>query len=264
MKYGRFCVCVLFAFVSLATFVGCPAEGPSAGESRIFDGIEFVWIPAGTFTMGSPVDEVGRNSDETQHQVKISHGFWLGKYEVTQAQWTAVMGSNPSLFEGADKPVDSVSWEDARYFITALNVGKATIGGPYRLPSESEWEYAYRARTTTRFYWGEDPADSDIVDYAWYNFTSSGHPHDAGGKLPNAWGLCDIAGNVHEWCQDSYDTYPAGPVTDPQGPNVGDFRMLRGGSWSNGATLARAACRRSESQDTAGQTYGFRLARTAD
>jgi formylglycine-generating enzyme required for sulfatase activity len=264
MKCLRLSVCMLLAVVSLTAFTGCPAAGPAPGETQIFDGIEFVWIPAGSFTMGSPADEVGRNPDETQHKVILSRGFWLGKYEVTQAQWTAVMGSNPSLFQSPDKPVEKVSWEDARYFITALNVGKASIGGPYRLPTESEWEYAYRAGTTARFYWGDDPTETDIDDYAWYNFSSSSQTHDAGEKLPNAWGLYDIAGNVYEWCQDRYGAYPTGPVTDPQGADFEDDRVLRGGSWSNGSGLSRAAYRRADTPVTANEAYGFRLARTPD
>jgi formylglycine-generating enzyme required for sulfatase activity len=244
--------------------MGCPAAGPAPGETQIFDGIEFVWIPAGTFTMGSPADEVGRNPDETQHQVRISQGSWLGKYEVTQAQWIAVMGSNPSNFINAIHPVENVSWLDAQIFIATLNASKAGFGGPYRLPTESEWERAYRAGTTTRFYWGDDPTETDIDDYAWYTSNSGGETHDVGEKLPNGWGLYDMAGNVSEWCQDWFDTYPAGPVTDPQGPSSGTRRVLRGGAWNFSPGDCRAALRFGFSPIGGGVNIGFRLLRTQD
>jgi formylglycine-generating enzyme required for sulfatase activity len=250
--------------VSVTAFTGCPAAGPVPGETKIFDGIEFVWIPAGSFTMGSPADETGHQADETQHKVTISRGFWLGKTEVTQAQWIAVMDSNLSFFSGSIKPVDLVSWDDVQYFLAALNAGKSAIGGPYRLPTESEWEYAYRAGTTARFYWGEDDPPMAIGDYAWYNGNSSSMTHDVGEKLFNAWGLYEMSGNVWEWCQDWIDAYPAGPVTDPQGPHSGTDRVLRGGSWADVPANCRAALRLLNAPDFRYDYIGFRLLRTQD
>jgi formylglycine-generating enzyme required for sulfatase activity len=255
--------------VSLLLATGCPFsnDGPVPGETRIFDGIEFQWCPPGTFMMGSPESEVGRLVDETRHQVTISQGFWFGTYEVTQAQWAAVMGSNPSQFSGADRPVEQVSWEDVRFFITALNVGngKRAIGGPYRLPTEAEWEYAYRAGTTTRFYWGEDPTETEIPDYAWYMSYAGNVTHNAGEKLPNAWGLYDMSGNVYEWCQDWYAEYLAGPVTDPGGPAAGTtIRVLRGAAWLNDPASCRAASHFNGSPGSRDHAVGFRLLRTPD
>jgi formylglycine-generating enzyme required for sulfatase activity len=184
---------------------------------------------------------------------------------VTQAQWQAVVGgTNPSDFSGSIKPVEEVSWDDAQVFIATLNAGKSAIGGPYRLPTESEWEYAYRAGTTTRFYWGEDDPPTAIDDYAWYTSNSSAASHNVGEKLPNAWGLYDISGNVWEWCQDWYDDYPAGPVTDPQGPASGLYRVLRGGSWDLDPVGCRAAYRFNAPRGARNGNIGFRLLRTQD
>jgi formylglycine-generating enzyme required for sulfatase activity len=215
--------------------------------------------------MGSPDSEAGRFTNETQHQVTISQGFWLGKYEVTQAQWVAGMGSNPSDFPGNLRPVDKVSWDDVQDYLAALNAKKGTTGGPYWLPTEAEWEYACRAGTTTRFYWGEDPTESAITNYAWYEDNANSEPHNAGTKLPNGWGLYDMSGNVYEWCQDWYEEdYPAGPVTDPEGPATGTDRVLRGGAWDTDLGGCRSAFRLYSSPDGSGNSIGFRLLRTAD
>ncbi len=257
-------------FVGLVTsfplvITGClPSVGvPVPGETRTFDGIEFQWCPAGTFTMGSPSSETGHTMDEAQHEVTISKGFWLSKYEVTQAQWQDITGGNPSNFDdpgSENRPVDQVTWEGVQDFLEDLNA--ATSGGPYRLPTESEWEYACRAGTTTRFHWGDDPTESMIGDYAWYDGNSQDETHPVGGKMPNPWGLYDMNGNVWEWCQDWYGDYPAGPVTDPQGAASGTLRVLRGGGCDSYADDCRAANRFTFNPISSYRTIGFRIVRT--
>jgi formylglycine-generating enzyme required for sulfatase activity len=175
------------------------------------------------------------------------------------------MGNNPSGFSGPNKPVELVSWEDAQDFIGTLNASVSATGGPYRLPTESEWEYAYRAKTATRFYWGGDSMGAEIGDYAWYYGNSGYKTHKVGQKLPNSWGLYDMAGGVFEWCKDWYGDYPAGPVTDPQGagPNLG-ARVVRGGCWKSFPLECRAAMRGGSVPDQRFTLIGFRLVRTED
>jgi len=203
-------------------------------------GIEFVWIPAGTFLMGSPPDERGRNTDENQHQVTISKGFWLGRYELTQAQYEGVMGENPSKFKeaGPQAPVESVNWEDAQSFLRKLQ--QRAQGKRYRLPSEAEWEYACRGGSTASAY-------GPLGAIAWNAYTSGLRTHPVGQKDPNAWGLYDMLGNVYEWCQDCYkDPYDTSVDTDPVGPPSNHYHAIRGGSWQSGTTQSRAAFRASE------------------
>ena len=206
-----------------------------------------VWIRPGTFTMGSPSDEKDRNSREgPQTKVTISRGFLMSKYEVTQAQYKAVMGVNPSEHKGDNKPVEKVSWHDAVAYCAKLTgkekaAGRVPGGYEYRLPTEAEWEYACRAGTTTAFSFGDDV--SKLGEYAWYGGNSSSTTHPVGEKKPNGWGLYDMHGNVWEWCQDWYANYPGGSVTDPQGPATGSFRVNRGGSWIDSAGYCRAALR---------------------
>ena len=223
--------------------------------------LEMVLIDPGTFTMGSPSSERGRDSDETQHQVTITQAFYLGKYMVTQAQWESVMGSNPATGSGVGNnyPVYTVSWNDCQIFIENLN-GMGL--GTFRLPTEAEWEYACRARTQTRFYWGDDLNDSEIVDYAWYggNNSPSG-TKEVGQKQSNAFGLFDMSGNVYEWCSDWYGSYPSGPQVDPQGPSTGSDRVGRGGRWTYYAQHCRSAYRHGVSPNHRGNIIGFRLVR---
>ena len=226
---------------------------PNPGDPRVFDGVEFVWVPAGEFQMGSTSSE-SRSDERPVTQVRISRGFWMGKYEVTQAQWEAVMGSNPSRFKncGGDCPVEAVSWEDVQEFIGKLNARSG--GRPYRLPTEAEWEYAARAGTTEDRY-------GDLDEIAWYRSNSRSTTHLVGEKAANAWGLHDMLGNVWEWVQDWYGSYPGGSVTAPTGPGSGSYRVNRGGSWGNIASICRSADRNWYSPGSRGSILGFRLLR---
>ena len=214
-------------------------------------GMEFVLIEPGTFAMGSARTEAGGSKTDNErpvHQVTLTQPFYLGKYEVTQGQWAAVMGSNPSSFSacGPTCPVDNVSWEDAQAFIAALN--RQEGGDVYRLPTEAEWEYAARGRGRTGGYWCEG--------------NSAGRPHPVGRKPPNGWGVYDMLGNVWEWTADRYGPYSAGPVIDPRGPSEGTWRAKRSGSWDSYARYCRATGRAGTVQGLRRSANGFRLART--
>ena len=211
-------------------------------------GLEFVFIEAGTFMMG--------DTDTTPHLVTLTKSFYMGKYEVTQAQWRAMMQTNPSNFSECDPcPVEHVSWKDVQEFIRRLNgvVGSSVYG----LPTEAEWEYACRAGSTTAFYFGDD--EKQMNTYAWFTGNSEGKTHPVGQKQPNAWGLYDMHGNVREWCQDWDGTYPAYPVTDPKGASDGSYRVYRGGSWYYYARYSRSASRGSNSPGYRDGDLGFRL-----
>jgi formylglycine-generating enzyme required for sulfatase activity len=181
--------------------------------------------------MGSPDSDKGRQvSDEKpQHRVRITKPFYLGKYLVTQEQWEAVMGNNPSHFKGPKNPVEQVSWDDCQQFLRQAQREVGVRGGKFQLPTEAQWEYACRAGSTTRYCFGDD--ESGLGEYAWYDKNSGNKTHPVGEKKPNAWGLYDMHGNVWEWCQDWYDGgyYANSPTDDPTGP--GSNRVLRGGSW---------------------------------
>ncbi|WP_349247218.1 formylglycine-generating enzyme family protein [Anaerobaca lacustris] len=218
-----------------------------------------VFIPPGEFVMGSPSTEPGRYRGEgPQHCVTLTKGFYLGVYEITQSQWRAVMGDNPSHFQGDDLPVENVSWEDAVAFCRKLSEQE---GVEYRLPTEAEWEYACRAGSSTRYHSGD--SDSDLGDYAWYHANSNRRTQPVGRKKPNAWGLHDMHGNVWEWCQDRYVAYPRHSVTDPLGVASGADRAFRGGSWQSIARDCRSACRLWITLGYRDNAMGFRLARTA-
>ena len=242
--------------------VGSPAAGagrvastpadapPRAGESRMFDGMEFVQILAGEFRMGSTSSEATLR-EQPVTQVRISRGFWLGKHEVTQSEWQGVMGTNPSRFSGCGQcPVETVSWNDAQDFISRLN-GRAG-GNRYRLPTEAEWEYAARAGTT-----GDRYGNLDAI--AWHDGNSGDRTHPVGQKAPNAWGFHDMLGNVWEWVADWYDNYPGGVVANPRGPGSG--RVIRGGSWFYPARYVRASIRNFDGPGYRDFNIGFRLLR---
>jgi formylglycine-generating enzyme required for sulfatase activity len=221
-------------------------------------GIEFVLIPAGSFTMGADKNfEDAMDRETPQHLVSISKAFYMGKYEVTQAQWTAVMGSNPSKFKGRSNPVEQVSWDDAQQFVRRLNQEEGT--SKYRLPAEAEWEYAARAGTSSTYSFGDDAGA--LSGYAWFKDNSRDTTHPVGQKQPNPWGLYDMHGNVWEWVQDWYEEryYSSSTSTDPKGPSSGSNRVIRGGSWYNFAKYCRSAFRYFSSPDVRGNLLGFRL-----
>jgi len=205
--------------------------------------LDLVLIPAGKFLMGSP--------NEKQHDVTLTKPFYIGKYEVTQEQYESVMGSNPSSTKGAKLPVTNVSWEDCQEFVKKLN---ASTKGGYRLPTEAEWEFACRAGTTTAYSFKDSLAKSDAnID--------GDSIKTVGSYTANAFGLYDLHGNVWEWCEDWYGDYPAGAVTDPKGPEIGTYRVLRGGSFSNYELLARSSTRNYLAPSYRDFNFGFRLAR---
>ena len=219
-----------------------------------------------TFNLGSPPDELDRFDDEgPQTAVTISHGFRMGIHPVTQQEYQSVTGNNPSFFSGdPNLPVDQVSWQDATNYCALLTqqeaaAGRIPAGSHYRLPTEAEWEYAARATTSTRFFYGDDLDYTELANYAWYGDNSDDQTQPVGQKPANAWGLNDVSGNVWEWCQDWYGPYPGGAQTDPQGPADGSYRVLRGGSWASNEILCRSACRIADFPTSIFYEYGFRV-----
>ena len=225
-------------------------------------GQEFKLIPAGTFTMGSPSDEPGRDGDETQHQVTLTQPFYMQTTEVTQREWEKVMASNSSTNSLCPFcPVEQVSWDDVQKFIAKMN---ALGEGIYGLPTEAQWEYAARAGSTTAFYNGAitetgDGYDPNLDAIGWYTYNSDSETHPVAQKTPNVWGLYDMSGNVFEWCQDWYGSYGSAPVSDPTGPVSGSYRVFRGGSWNGDARYCRSAFRSGSSPGNRYHGIGFRL-----
>jgi formylglycine-generating enzyme required for sulfatase activity len=219
--------------------------------------MEMVLIPAGEFMMGSPdSDRSASNDEKPQHRVRITQPFYIGKYPVTQEQWTAIMGNNPSLFKGPKNPVEWVSWNDCLRFLRRLN-DKAG-GGKWQFPTEAQWEYACRAGSTTIYCFGDDEAG--LADYGWYDKISGGKSHPVGEKKPNAWGLYDMNGSIWQWVLDWYDPtyYAHSPTDDPTGPATGTERVSHGGSWSSPARSARSANHGRIEPDHHGSHLGFR------
>lgn len=234
-------------------------EIPKTFTSSI-TGMEFVLIPAGKFTMGSPSDEKGRYDDEGPvHEVTIKNPFYLGKYPVTQKQWIAVMGNNPSSFKDGTLPVEKVSWDEVQEFIKRLDEMEDT--DKYRLLSEAEWEYACRAGITTRYSFGDD--ESMLGGCAWHSENSNIGPHPVGQKKPNPWGLYDMYGNVWEWVQDTYHDNYKGAPSDGSSWEDGNAssRVLRGGSWNCNSRLCRSASRIWNDSGSRLNYIGFRLLR---
>ncbi|MBR5691219.1 MAG: formylglycine-generating enzyme family protein, partial [Verrucomicrobia bacterium] len=237
--------------------------------------LDMIRIEPGSFRMGSPEDELGRWDDETQHQVTLTKGYWLGKYEVTQAQYEAVMGTNPSNWKGADLPVEQVSWYDATNFCAKLTAiektaGRLPEGYEYTLPTEAQWEYACRAGTRSALNSGKDLSNSEespdeykcpeMDEVGWYWYNSGNKTHSVGQKQPNAWGLYDMHGNVFEWCLDWWGDYPTSSVTDPKGASTGSYRVMRGGCLNRDADRCRSASRLDDSPDDYFIDRGFRVA----
>ncbi len=284
---GFICIMFLLSMIALAAVEAAdaqseekesePATSVSKEEASDQDGVitnsvgmKLKLIKAGEFMMGSSLspEEIAKRYGEKAlwydwekpvHKVKITRPFYIGVYEVTRAQYEKIMGKNPSKSKGPNRPVDSITWDDAVLFCKKLSEKE---GVEYRLPTEAEWEYACRAGTRTKYYWGDEMDGR----YAWYNINSERKTHDVGHKKPNAWGLYDMSGNVFERCSDWFarDYYDNSPEKDPQGPKDGKFRVLRGGSWD----LNQAFCRSEDRVgNIPGRTWGmigFRIVRAPE
>ena len=241
-----------------------PPSPSAQGGTRSFDlgggvTVEMVLIQASTFTMGI---ENGIADEAPAHQVTISRPYYLGTCEVTQRQWAAVMGSNPSYFQGENSrifnadtlPVEQVSWEDCQEFVRRLN---AATGGKWRLPTEAEWEYACRAGSTDDF-------AGVLKEMAWYRENAGDTPHPVGHLRPNAWGLYDMHGNIWEWCEDRYGPYASGHQVDPHGPSTGPSRVARGGCFVASPISCRSMARYKFAAGDRNLFIGLRLARASE
>ena len=248
-----------------------PKEGKNWGVP-LNDGsfIEMIWVEPGTFMMGSPTDELGRQANEIQHKVTLTKGYWLGKYEVTQDQWETVVGGNPSYFKGGNRPVETLTYANALTFCKLLtekerNEGRLSDKYEYTLPTEAQWEYACRAGTTTALNNGKELTATgtcpNLDEVGWYSGNSGISTHAVGMKKANAWGFYDMHGNVTEWCLDWYGAYIGDEVIDPVGPSTGSYRVIRGGNWNYTSAQCRSAYRPSLALPTyADYRNGFRLA----
>jgi formylglycine-generating enzyme required for sulfatase activity len=262
--------------------VSGPADRPatSAAPRKVVTktGIEMVLIPGGRFVMG---DDQGEDDERPAHEVELSP-FYIDATEVTQAEYQRLIGRNPAKFEGTDRPVERVSWHAAMLYcnMRSLREGLKPCYDPktqtcdfaangYRLPTEAEWEYACRAGSRTRWSFGDGPAE--LEKHAWLKTNAGKTTHPVRQKQPNAWGLYDMHGNVAEWCADFYaEGYGTGGLAkDPHGPERGEERVLRGGSWNTGADACRSAARKGETPGLADvcfgyEAYGFRCVRRAE
>jgi len=265
---------VTYASVPSLTFQLPDATHPGATVA-----LALVTLPAGSFLMGAyPGEQDGQDVEMPQHTVSLTRSILMAEFPTTQAQWQALMGSNPSTFSVANqgaatddfsRPVEEVSWNDVTAaqtgFLARLNAATAATrpaGTAFRLPTEAEWEYACRAGTTTRFYWGDDPFYSVIDRYAWWSSDASGSTHAVGSLGPdsaNPFGLFDMNGNVFEWCQDWYGPYAAGTASDPQGAASGTYRVVRGGAWYYGDLYCRSANRSYSGPNDRFPSIGFRV-----
>ena len=257
-----------------------PMIGKEPGQVRDDNGLKakLVWCPAGTFKMGSPKSEKGRRKDEEQVNVKLTKGFWLAKFEVTQGEWEKVMGATPwkgkdYVKEGAKFPATNVSWDDAVAFCEKLTrqeraAGRLLEDWKYTLPTEAQWEYACRAGTTTRYSFGDD--DAVLSDYAWWsailddgNAKTEQYAHQVGTRKANPWGLHDMHGNVWEWCRDVYtEKLPGGrdPEVKADEKTKGSYRVIRGGCWDYGAAYCRSGLRSRNRPVHRNYSRGFRPA----
>ncbi len=241
-----------------------PPEHPSPGTTATATGPAMIPIPGGRFLMGDK-----GQPDATPHEVAVS-AFLMDSTLVTQSQYQKVMGANPSRWKGADNPVEQVRWSDAVRFCNKrseleglrpcydLSTWKCNFDNDgYRLPTEAEWEYACRAGTSTPYFFGADA--SKLGDYAWFDKNSGGHPRPVAQKKPNPWGLYDLGGDLWEWCNDFYkvDYYKDSPPTDPRGPDAGQTKVVRGGSWRAGAEMCSSAYRYNENPGYADVCFGY-------
>ncbi|MDR1164606.1 MAG: formylglycine-generating enzyme family protein [Deltaproteobacteria bacterium] len=250
-----------FSFLCFSLFLWRDAAPAAADEVTNSVGMKFTLISTGAFTMGADLNSERGAKDETpQRRVTISRPFYMGVYEVTQSEWTRVMGgSNPSNFKGQTLPVERVSWDDALSFARKLNQIEGTE--KYRLPTEAEWEYSARAGTTSAYFFGDD--EGSLGKYAWFTDNSGWETHPVGGKSPNPWGLYDIYGNVWEWVQDFYGNYEGGATTDPKGPLEGSARVNRGCGWGDTAVFCRSAYRFRNTPEYRFSNLGLRVVFTA-
>ncbi len=281
MKQRSTCTAIAFMLLGLFFFQARAGLAQDVYTNKL--GMRFVHIPSGSFTMGSPESEKGRNWNETQHRVTLSKSFYLGETEVTQGQWNRLVSPNPSSFKLGDRyPVDSVSWDEVMAFISFLNQWEGT--DTYRLPTEAEWEYACRAGSTTAFANGPittlscNQPEPALVDMAWYCYNSGLQdpardfkPHPVKTLKPNQWGLYDMHGNVQEWVQDACqwrDIWKAkvGVITRTYQDNVvdpletqGDHRIIRGGGWYQTGKYQRSAYRSYYKPMARRNSLGFRL-----
>ena len=234
------------------------ASGSNAISIPVKDGIsiDMVKVEAGTFMMGATSEMKDPYSDEKPvHQVTLTNDYYMGKYEVTQALWQAVMGSNPSNFKGDNLPVETVNWNDCQEFISKLN---SLTGRKFRLPTEAEWEYAARGGKKSRGY--QYSGSRKISDVAWYEGNSRSKTHPVGRKQANELGIYDMSGNVWEWCSDWYGSYSSSSQTNPMGSDSGAKRVRRGGSWCYIARICRSSYRYGDAPDCRGLYLGLRLA----
>jgi formylglycine-generating enzyme required for sulfatase activity len=263
---------ILRSLAHLSETAGLIAPEPRPGEERDFPiasgvNMRMCWCPPGDFIMGSPEPEqdmidygIGTDvfHDENQVEVSLTRGFWMGKTAVTQEQWEAVMGSNPSHFKGASRPVEKVNWYDTQMFLERVNAYLGALdGGKMALPTEAQWEYAARAGKADHY------PRLNLSEVAWYDENSNFKTHPVGTKKANSWGLHDLLGNVWEWCQNAYweDDYLLRGGVDPAGPESGPWRVLRGNSWNSAAADCRFSYRSHDYPADWFPTVGFRIAR---
>ena len=240
------------ALLQTSVVMASEADQPEPGKVVTNSiGMELRRIDPGAFMMGS---EKGDPDEKPVRRVSITKPFYIGVHEVTQAQYDAVMGGNPSRFKVAKRPVESVSWEEAKAFCQKLSKKE---NAEYRLPTEAQWEYACRAGTQTVFHWG----DGFDTSYSWCGYNSARKTYEVGKTKPNPWGLYDMSGNVWEWCEDWYadDAYSSEEDSDPKGPKTGTRRVIRGGSWWGTPEDCRSANRLSYAPEESLHTIGFRV-----
>ena len=277
-SYGK--TAGLCGLVISVLFSGCKRQGEPAASAPMTittkTGIEMVLIPGGSFPMGS---DMASADEKPVHKVQLSP-FWMDKYEVVQEEFKKHQISDPSHFKGARQPLEQINWTDAALYCNERSLAEGLTpcydeetwvcnfdANGYRLPTEAEWEYACRAGTSTDYSFGRSA--SRLSDYAWHAGNSAGTTHPVGQKKPNPWGLCDMHGNVAEWCNDRYakDYYKQSPDKDPRGPNEGRERVIRGGAWNSSAGSCRSTYRTSSLSvdDTclADDAIGFRCVRNA-